>query len=267
MAMNLQRVGRWLKSANGTATSPNWALIAGTFWCGSFSKPSSRPSSCMISSVEGWMVSPRKSRRKSACFSSTMTAIPARARRKPSIIPAGPPPAMQQVVARVRGATRAARVSFTLAASLFRLARAWPGHPRLRRRKKGVDARIKSGQDEEGTKYRSHHLAPRPIRPEADAGARQAAADADRRAVGAPAGGAGHRAVDGEFDGIHPAGDMRFDRDVVAALAQRLANALREGVLDLDGTSLRPDSRRLDRLLQRHAVIDEIDQRLHRRAG
>src|SRR5260370_310817 len=143
MAMNLQRVGRWLKSANGTATSPNWALIAGTFWCGRFSKPSSRPSSCMISSVEGWMVSPRKSRR--------------------------------------------------------------------------------------------NHLAPRPIGTEADAGARQAAADADRRAVGAPAGGAGHRAVDGEFDGIHPAGDMRFDRDVVAALAQRLADALREGFLDLDG--------------------------------
>ena len=41
------------------------------------------PSSYMTSSVEGWMVSPRKSRRKSACFSSTTTSTPARASRKP----------------------------------------------------------------------------------------------------------------------------------------------------------------------------------------
>src|SRR5262249_38520016 len=33
-----------------------------------------------------------------ACFSSTTTATPARASRNPSIMPAGPPPAMQQVV-------------------------------------------------------------------------------------------------------------------------------------------------------------------------
>ncbi len=32
------------------------------------------------------------------CFSRTVTATPARARRKPSMIPAGPPPMMQQVV-------------------------------------------------------------------------------------------------------------------------------------------------------------------------
>ena len=40
-------------------------------------------------------MSPRKSRKKSACFSRTTTSTPARARRNPSIIPAGPPPAMQ----------------------------------------------------------------------------------------------------------------------------------------------------------------------------
>src|SRR6266446_5887085 len=51
----------------------------------------------MICRVEGWIVSPRKSRRKSRCFSSTSTATPARANKKPSMIPAGPPPAMQQV--------------------------------------------------------------------------------------------------------------------------------------------------------------------------
>src|SRR5580692_10948223 len=42
------------------------------------------------------MVSPRKSRRKSECFSSTTTSMPARASRKPQTIPAGPPPTMQQ---------------------------------------------------------------------------------------------------------------------------------------------------------------------------
>ena len=49
------------------------------------------------------MVSPRKSRRKSLCFSSTMTSTPARASRNPSIMPAGPPPAMQQRVVIVPG--------------------------------------------------------------------------------------------------------------------------------------------------------------------
>ena len=44
------------------------------------------------------MVSPRKSRKKSACFSRTTISTPARARRKPSTIPAGPPPTMQQPV-------------------------------------------------------------------------------------------------------------------------------------------------------------------------
>src|SRR5215471_11204075 len=43
------------------------------------------------------MVSPRKSRRKSACFSRTSTSIPARASRYANIIPAGPPPAIQHV--------------------------------------------------------------------------------------------------------------------------------------------------------------------------
>src|SRR5271166_6082284 len=52
----------------------------------------------MSSKVDGWIVSPRKSRKKSACFSSTTTRTPARASRNPSIIPAGPPPAMQHCV-------------------------------------------------------------------------------------------------------------------------------------------------------------------------
>src|SRR3954468_18808389 len=40
------------------------------------------------------MVSPRKSRKKSACFSKTITGTPAPASREPAIIPAGPPPAI-----------------------------------------------------------------------------------------------------------------------------------------------------------------------------
>src|SRR6185437_2616539 len=58
----------------------------------------------MTSSVEGWTVSPRKSRKKSLCFSSTVTSTPARARRNPRTMPAGPPPAMQQRVVRNRAA-------------------------------------------------------------------------------------------------------------------------------------------------------------------
>ena len=49
------------------------------------------------------------------CFSSTVTSTPARASRKPSIMPAGPPPTMQQVVATIRAADRFAGVHFTAA--------------------------------------------------------------------------------------------------------------------------------------------------------
>src|SRR5437764_6850456 len=52
----------------------------------------------MICKVEGWIVSPRKSRKKSLCRSSRTVLTPARANRNPSMIPAGPPPAMQHVV-------------------------------------------------------------------------------------------------------------------------------------------------------------------------
>src|SRR5215831_3946157 len=57
-----------------------------------------RPSSASSSSVDGWIVSPRKSRRKSLCFSRTTTSTPARARRKPRTAPAGPQPAIAHVV-------------------------------------------------------------------------------------------------------------------------------------------------------------------------
>src|SRR4051794_30589070 len=91
-----QWVGKWEKSAIVISASPTRPLSRESFSCGSFRNSSRRPSSYISSSVEGWTVSPRKSRRKSACFSSTMTSTPARARRKPSIMPAGPPPTTQQ---------------------------------------------------------------------------------------------------------------------------------------------------------------------------
>src|SRR5207245_11132986 len=94
-AMKPQCTGKRVKSATVSASSPTCALSRGAFWCGSFSRSASSPSSCMTSSVDGWIVSPRKSRIKSACFSSTSTSTPARAISSPSMIPAGPPPAMQ----------------------------------------------------------------------------------------------------------------------------------------------------------------------------
>src|SRR5262245_16645008 len=92
--MNRQRVRSARKSASVTHVPATRARTRCHSWCGRSNSLSRRPSSPITSSVLGWSVSPRKSRRKSACFSSTTTSIPARARSSPSIIPAGPPPAM-----------------------------------------------------------------------------------------------------------------------------------------------------------------------------
>src|SRR6185436_13268757 len=104
--MNGAWTGRCEKSASVTRSSPIMPRTSRSSECGRARNWSSTPSSCITSSVEGWTVSPRKSRRKSACFSSTTTETPARARRTPSIIPAGPPPAMQQCVSNVMSAFR-----------------------------------------------------------------------------------------------------------------------------------------------------------------
>src|SRR5699024_10095607 len=50
-----------------------------------------RPSSASSGRVEGWMGPPRKSRKKSSCFSRTTTRTPPRASSRPATIPAGPP--------------------------------------------------------------------------------------------------------------------------------------------------------------------------------
>ena len=73
----------------------NWSIAVrwSSFWSFRCSrKRSSMPSSLSTSIVEGWTVSPRKSRKKSACFSSTSALTPARANSSPAIMPAGPPP-------------------------------------------------------------------------------------------------------------------------------------------------------------------------------
>lgn len=53
-ATNLQRVGRSRKSATAKSKSPMRALTDVTRWCGSWSKPSSKPSWCIISRVDGF---------------------------------------------------------------------------------------------------------------------------------------------------------------------------------------------------------------------
>src|SRR5918994_856601 len=67
-------------------------VTRGILVCGSARNSSAIPSSARTRSVAGWIVSPRKSRRKSPCFSRTVTSTPARASSRPAIIPAGPPP-------------------------------------------------------------------------------------------------------------------------------------------------------------------------------
>ena len=104
IAMNLHCVRSRAKSARTSGVSPITAPSSRTSSCGRARNSRSRPSSCRSSKVDGCTVSPRKSRRKSACFSSTTTDTPARARRSASMRPAGPPPAMQQRVSRC-GAT------------------------------------------------------------------------------------------------------------------------------------------------------------------
>ena len=81
-AINRQWVGKCVKSATLTNSSPICAPSVRTSWCGRCRNSSRSPSSYMISRVEGWTVSPRKSRRKSACFSRTRTEIPALSEQK-----------------------------------------------------------------------------------------------------------------------------------------------------------------------------------------
>ena len=97
-AMNRCLTGRREKSAIVTLRPPISAESFGARVCGRARNSSASPSSCITSRVDGWIVSPRKSLRKSACFSTTTTSTPARASRKPSISPAGPAPAITHVV-------------------------------------------------------------------------------------------------------------------------------------------------------------------------
>src|SRR5262252_10504703 len=99
---------------------------------------------------------------------------------------------------------------------------------------------------------------------EADAGMGEPAGERHRRAVGAPAGRARHRAIVVKLDRVHAAGDGGHLDDVMTEGTQLRAGAFGDSLLDLERIALGPDPRRLDRLLQAHAVIDQVDQRLHR---
>src|SRR5512132_4287721 len=103
------------------------------------------------------------------------------------------------------------------------------------------------------------------VRPEPDAGSRVAAAEAEGGAVGPPAGRAGQRAVRLEADRAHAPADVGDRRDVMAAGGEGPAHAVRDGAFDLQLLALRPDARRLDRLLQRHPVVDHVHEGLEHR--
>src|SRR6185312_9607550 len=70
--------------------------------------------------------------------------------------------------------------------------------------------------------------------PEADAGLGVPARDRDRRAVGAPAGGAREHAVLAEPDRIHAAGDGPHFDDLMPHRPQPGAHAFRDRLLDLE---------------------------------
>src|SRR3954451_24922900 len=96
--MNGYFLVRTPESASSISPSSVTARLPVSRWCGRLREAATTPRSSMIWMVEEWMVSPRKSCRKSRCFSSTRTGTPDRASSQPSIAPAGPPPAMTHVV-------------------------------------------------------------------------------------------------------------------------------------------------------------------------
>src|SRR5580692_49510 len=95
---------------------------------------------------------------------------------------------------------------------------------------------------------------------EPDAGAGKPAGNGNRRAVGTPTGCTLQRAVLVELDRVHAAGHRCHRHDLVPHRRQLGADTLRNRLLDLQRIALGPDPGRLDRLLQAHAVIDQVDQ-------
>src|SRR5450432_194233 len=91
-----------------------------------------------------------------------------------------------------------------------------------------------------------------------DARLGEAAGNADRRAVGTPARRARQQAVIQELDRVHAAANRRHLDDMMAHRSQLGTNAFRHGPLDFERIALGPDPGRLDRLLQAHAVVDQI---------
>src|SRR3981081_449450 len=97
-----------------------------------------------------------------------------------------------------------------------------------------------------------------------NAGTRQPAGKADRRAVRAPACRARQCAIVVELNRIHAAGDRRHRNYLVAHRCESRAHAVWYGPLDLERIAFGPDPGAPHRLLQAHTVIDQIDQCLQR---
>src|ERR1700726_4849971 len=93
---------------------------------------------------------------------------------------------------------------------------------------------------------------------EPDAGSGKPAGNGNRRAVGTPAGRARQRAVLVELDRVHAAGHRCHLDDLVPHRRKLGADLLRYRPLDFECGAFGPDPRGLDRLLQAHAVIDQV---------
>ena len=68
-----------------------------------------------------------------------------------------------------------------------------------------------------------------------------------------------------EHDAVHATSNLGDDPDVVAAHGQLVAYGRSDTRFDFEDLPLSPDTRRLNGLLQRHAVVDDVDDGLQHR--
>src|SRR5262249_43123478 len=90
-------------------------------------------------------------------------------------------------------------------------------------------------------------------------------AKTDRRAVGTPAGRARERSIRRPRDGTHATTDARNRNDGVPAMLELRSDPAGYRALDLELLSLSPDAWRFHSLLQRHLMIDHVQNSLEHR--
>src|SRR5262249_1106498 len=84
-----------------------------------------------------------------------------------------------------------------------------------------------------------------------------------RGAVGPPAGGAVNMTGSVvEHNAIHAASNFRHNLEVMATPRQFVAHGGGDARFHFEGLALRPDARGFDGFLQRHTVVDDVDNRL-----